>query len=403
MSPTTLGAAPAPRGRAERMLVVARMAGVVGVLWAVLTLALPVEAQRGVPAASRWPPPPLDMQVPFEPTAFPSAGRVHVTYELHIRNFAPNSVTLQRVEILDADTAGATPIAVFEADALESILQPVGAQPRAGPAGERRQLAGGGSVVLFLSAAFDRGARVPPALWHRVVTGDYTTEGAAIGTHHSELRVLGPPLRGTDWLVGSGPSNDSYHRRGLVVFDGRALIDRRYAIDWTQVEQGSTFSGDALDNRSYHAYGEEVLAVASGRVVWARDRIPENMPRHEGFRPAVAISLDTLAGNTVTLDVGGGQFAYYMHLQPGSLRVKTGDRVRRGQEIARIGNSGDSREPHLHLEVTDSSRFLAGEGVPYLIDWYRTKSADGAWQVRRRELPLKDMLVDFGSSGGGGK
>jgi hypothetical protein len=119
--------------------------------------------------------------------------------------------------------------------------------------------------------------------------------------------VLGPPLRGTDWLVGSGPSNDSYHRRGLVVFDGRALIDRRYAIDWTQVEQGSTSSGDALDNRSYHAYGEEVLAVATGRVVWARDGIPDNVPRREGFRPAVAISLDTLAGNTITLDVGGGQ------------------------------------------------------------------------------------------------
>jgi len=266
-------------------------------LWAVLTLALPVEAQRGVPAASRWPPPPLDMQVPFEPTAFPSAGRIHVTYELHIRNFAPNSVTLQRVEILDADTTGAPPIAVFEAEALESILQPVGVQPRAGTAGERRQLAGGGSVVLFLSVAFDRGARVPSALWHRVATGDYTTEGAAISTQHSELRVLGPPLRGTDWLAGSGPSNG-------------------YAIDWTQVEQGSTFSGDALDNRSYHAYGEEVLAVASGRLVWARDGIPENVPRHEGFRPAVA---------------------------------------------------------------------------------------DESWQVRRHELPLKDMLVDFGSSGADGK
>ncbi len=343
------------------------------------------------------------MQVPFEPTAFPSAGRVHVTYELHIRNFAPNAVTLQRVEILDADATGATPIAAFEAEALESLLQPVGVRPPAGTAGERRQLAGGGSVVLFLSVAFDRSARVPSALWHRVATGDYTAEGAVIGTHHSELRVLGPPLRGTDWLVGSGPSNDSYHRRGLVVIDGRAVIDRRYAIDWTQVEAGVTFSGDALDNRSYHAYGADVLAVASGRVVWARDGIPENVPRHEGFRPAVAISLDTLAGNTITLDVGGGQFAYYMHLQPGSVRVKTGDRVRRGQAIARIGNSGDSREPHLHLEVTDSPRFLAGEGVPYLIDSYRAKSADGAWQVRRRELPLKDMLVDFGSSSGNRK
>jgi hypothetical protein len=76
------------------------------------------------------------MQVPFEPTAFPSAGRVHVTYELHLRNFAPNPVTLQRVEILDADTAGATPVAVLESDALEHMLQPVGVRPPAGATGD---------------------------------------------------------------------------------------------------------------------------------------------------------------------------------------------------------------------------------------------------------------------------
>ena len=207
MSHSTVDSVCALRARADRVLAVPRMARVAGALWALLILALPVEAQRGsVPAASRWPPAPLDMQVPFEPTAFPSAGRVYVTYELHIRNFAPSSATLQRVEILDADTAIATPIAVFEADALDSILRPVGVQPRAGTAGERRQLAGGGSAVLFLSVAFDQGTRVPSALWHRVVTGEYTTEGAAIGTHHSELRVLGPPLRGSDWLVGTTPT-----------------------------------------------------------------------------------------------------------------------------------------------------------------------------------------------------
>jgi murein DD-endopeptidase MepM/ murein hydrolase activator NlpD len=134
------------------------------------------------------------------------------------------------------------------------------------------------------------------------------------------------------------------------------------------------------------------------RVISARDGIPENVPRHEGFRPAVPMSMDTIAGNTITLDVGGGQFAYYMHLQPGSLRVKAGDRVRRGQVVARIGVSGDAREPHLHVEVTTSSRLLAGEGVPYLIDRYRVKSADDSWQTRTRELPLQEMLIDFGQA-----
>ena len=104
-----------------------------------------------------------------------------------------------------------------------------------------------------------------------------------------------------------------------------------------------TFSGDEHDNRSYHAYGEAVFAVADGRVVRAKDSIPENVPTHEGFRPAVPLTMETLAGNSITLDIGGGQFVYYMHLQPGSLKVKAGDRVRLCDVLARVGNSGDAR------------------------------------------------------------
>jgi murein DD-endopeptidase MepM/ murein hydrolase activator NlpD len=70
------------------------------------------------------------------------------------------------------------------------------------------------------------------------------------------------------------------------------------------------------------------------------------------------------------------------------------------QVLARIGNSGDAREPHLHFQVTTSPTLLAGEGVPYLIDRYRAKSAADAWEERTRELPLKDMLIDFGRVGG---
>ena len=370
------------------------------ILWTSLVCATGGAAQSAsTPIPSSFPPPQLEVRVPFEPTAFPSAGRTYVTYELHLRNFAANPITLRRVEVRNADTTAAEPVAAFEAAQLDSVLQPVGARASGDASGDCRQLAGGGSVVLFMSIVFDRGATVPERLRHRVLTNDSAVEGAEISTHHTELRVFGPPLTGSDWVARSGPSNDSYHRRGILVFDGAAIIDRRYAIDWGRSKNGATFSGDALDARSYYAYGEDVLAVADGRVVSAKDGILENVPRHEGFRPAVPISMETLAGNTITLDVGGGQFAYYMHLQPGSVRVKAGDRVRRGQVLARIGVSGDAREPHLHFEVTTSSRLLSGEGVPYLIDRYRAKSADDAWQIRTRELPLQDMVIDFGQAG----
>jgi murein DD-endopeptidase MepM/ murein hydrolase activator NlpD len=144
-----------------------------------------------------------------------------------------------------------------------------------------------------------------------------------------------------------------------------------------------------------------VLAVADGRVVVARDGLPDNVPGHGESFPAVPITIETVAGNTITLDLSGGQFAYYMHLQPGSLRVKARDRVRRGQVLAHIGSTGDAREPHLHFEVTTSSKLGSGEGVPYLIDRYRLKSAgDGPPELRVHELPLDHSVVDFGDGSG---
>jgi murein DD-endopeptidase MepM/ murein hydrolase activator NlpD len=157
------------------------------------------------------------------------------------------------------------------------------------------------------------------------------------------------------------------------------------------------FAGDDSDVRSYYAYGEDVLAGDDGTVVTVIDGIPDNMPRTAaGFRTAVPMTRDTIGGNFIALDLGGGQFATYSHLQPGSLLVKQGDHVRRGQVLARIGSSGDARAPHLHFQVTTTPSVFAAEGIPYVIDEYRAKGVGDEWESRTNELPLGDMLVDFG-------
>ncbi|HEY6620221.1 MAG TPA: M23 family metallopeptidase [Steroidobacteraceae bacterium] len=353
-------------------------------------------------APSPWPLQ-LEMRVPFEPTAYASAGRNLFTYELYLTNFSSSPLTLRRLELLDADDSTAAPIAAFESGQLDALLQPIGAQTAADRNNNPRQLAGGATAVLYLWIALDHVAHVPNRLRHRIVTSDSAVEGAVIGTHHTELKVLGPPVTGTNWLADDGPSNDqdNHHRRGILVFQGRALISRRYAIDWQQSQDGKTFSGDASDKRSYYAYGKPVLAVADSTVVKIKDGLPDNVPRHNGeFKPAVDMTPDTVFGNHIVLDLGGQQFATYCHLQPGSLRVKVGDHVRRGQVLAMIGDSGDAHQPHVHFQVQTSANPLAGEGMPYLIDHYRDKSADGVWQTRTHELPLRNMLLDFGGAQG---
>jgi len=85
-----------------------------------------------------------------------------------------------------------------------------------------------------------------------------------------------------------------------------------------------------------------------------------------------------------------------------SLGVKDGDRVRRGQVIARIGDTGSSFEPHLHFEVTTSPTPLAGEGLPYLINRFRCRNrTDGTNELRISELPLDKNIVLFGTNDGG--
>src|SRR6266480_6848889 len=160
--------------------------------------------------------------------------------------------------------------AAFEGGQLDAVLQVVGGS---GPAGGSSpvQLAPGSTTVAFMWLAFAGQSQVPSRLRHRVVTTDSEAQVAPIGTHHDELHVLGPPVQGADWIASDGPSNDpdNHHRRGILVYEGRPQISRRYAIDWMQVKGGALFSGDERDSRSYYAYGKEVLAVTDGEVVTA--------------------------------------------------------------------------------------------------------------------------------------
>jgi hypothetical protein len=362
-----------------------------------LTAQTVISEQKNAPTkAFSWPMQ-LEMHVSYEPTAFPSGLNSHLIYELYLTNFGSSPINLRRIEVVDADIKNAEPIATFEADQIKTMLQPIGRTIT--DSEEKLSLAGGQSVIVFMEIVKDRKVPLPNRIKHRMITEQDTLTGAAIATQHTNLQLFGAPLEGTNWLAADGPGNseNNHHRRGVIVLNGRAVDSRRYAIDWKKVKDGLSFSGDSRDTHSYFCYNEKVFAVADGRIIRAKDGLPDNIPGHgDAFHPAVPITFETVAGNSVTIDLGNGHFAYYMHLQPGTLQVKIGDHVRKGQLLARIGASGDAREPHLHFEVTTSPTLLLGEGVPYVIEHYRLNSEkNGSTTIHINELPLDNETVDF--------
>lgn len=341
-----------------------------------------------------FPPVQLEVSAPFAPTRVPSGGFHYLVYELHLRNFTDEAMAIPALEVFDAGGVAGRTVARLSGAKLQARLRPIGA----GSHDQAHRLEGGRSVVLLLCLAFDDAGAVPETLGHRLLVGDAVADGPFLGTRHVSLKVLAPPVRGKDWVADNGPSLQSHHRTGVFVTGGRARLSRRFAIDWKQREQGATYAGDALDVGAYFSYGEKVYAVADATVVSAVDGLPDNVPRTAaGFDTAVPLTLDNVAGNAIVLDLGDGQFAYYAHLRPGSVRVRAGDRVRRGEPLAEIGNSGDSRWPHLHFQVATGPDILDSEGLPFLIDRYRARDAGGAWHPRVREYPIGDVEVEFGT------
>jgi len=356
---------------------------------------IPANAPRM--AASTWPIQ-VRAQIPYLPTGFPSEGHRHLFYELYLTNFSASPVALRKVDVISADQLDTVPLASFAGRGLASITRVIGSDDDTAATGT---IPPGGTLVLFLEVLIPESGSMPTRIVHRLSLGDGVVTTAAIPISHRVLKVLGRPVTGANWIAADGPGSDpdNHHRRGLFVNDGALTDSRRLAIDWKIMRDGKSYSGDEHVAASYFAYGKPLLAISDASVVRAEDGHPDNPPGHGAdFHPAEPVTIDNVGGNHIVLDLGDGQYAHYFHMKTASVRVRPGDRVRKGQVIGTIGSSGDAREPHVHLEITDTSRTLTGEGLPYVIDHYTvTQSRTGAIGARTRQLPLDGMVIDFGN------
>ncbi|MGE0706872.1 MAG: peptidoglycan DD-metalloendopeptidase family protein [Planctomycetota bacterium] len=139
-----------------------------------------------------------------------------------------------------------------------------------------------------------------------------------------------------------------------------------YALDLNKVDgEGRLCRGKGKQLEDYFAWGEPFYAVADGTVVEVREGNPDN--------PIGQIGDAFEKHNGVSLDHGNGELSWYVHAKKGSIKVKLGDRVKRGQLLGEVGNSGGSAIPHLHFTLISFRRI----SVPWRCEAFELIAPDG--------------------------
>ncbi len=194
--------------------------------------------------------------------------------------------------------------------------------------------------ILDMTLVLDERSQIS-GLWFK----PHVAGKPAPSQHKTELSL---PFKGS-WLVfwGGDTKELNYHHD---------VPNQRFAFDLLGVDaSGKTRRGTNNRNEDYFAFGREVLAPAGGTVIEVIDGVRDNAPG--SMNPFSAL------GNCVVLQHREDEVSVLAHFQQGSLQVKAGDKVKRGQVLGRCGNSGNSSEPHIHYHLQHSPVIQDGLGI----------------------------------------
>lgn len=186
-----------------------------------------------------------------------------------------------------------------------------------------------------------------------------------------EVVQLGGAFRGR-WRVQNSPAN-------RVPSHGTHVFGTTYAIDFVPVGPGGRSAPIGWRSlvrpeppETFVGFGREILAPVAGLVLAVHDDRADH-DAHRGL-PSVRYALTqrkrlsqgwaAVAGNYVVIQARPGVLVALCHLRQGSATVSTGQRVALGDPVGRCGNSGNSTEPHVHLQAIDRLDVLHASAVP---------------------------------------
>lgn len=156
-----------------------------------------------------------------------------------------------------------------------------------------------------------------------------------------KLDVTFPLRSGTYYVLQGGGS--------IVTNPFHALAGNKLAIDIIKLNSFGN-QADSLAPRVlsvYQIFGERLYSPCQGRILKVRDSLPDNPPGHPDTKYP--------EGNYIVLQCLMGDMLM-AHLRRGSIKAMPGDVVAMGQLLAEVGNSGNTLEPHLHVEATKDGK-----------------------------------------------
>lgn len=179
------------------------------------------------------------------------------------------------------------------------------------------------------------------------------------------------------------PLRDDVHIANLPanLLGHRHAGSQEFAFDVIGMKGSRSFSAnyakaDGSRLEDHYIFNRNILAMADGKVIATGTKFPEALTRQKDYfinfvetarrlAPQIGI-LNTVGGNYIVIDHGNGEYAFYAHIREGHVLVKPGDQVKQGQVIGRVGNTGNSSDPHLHFHLMDSPDVLTANGLPVM-------------------------------------
>lgn len=226
-----------------------------------------------------------------------------------------------------------------------------------------RTVPAGGGLYLF-NPFPDLDAPRPPA---RVVLRIFHGAGSErldIDLAEPPGPELARPPMGQGAYIYSGNDLLAHHRRVTLDDPSRQHVAQRYALDFTRLDPGTgaLARGDGASLTDWLAWDTEIVAPVDGEVVALRADMPDNRMDAAGQRVFIddfeRYGADASLGNFVVLRVEDAHLLM-AHFRRGTLSVSVGDRVRAGEALGRLGLSGDTAYPHLHIQLQDGPDPLA--------------------------------------------